>query len=167
MAEDEKPKRGILIRRPFRHGYPLLDPDPLFGSWIGRLFEGWPPMPRWAQMTDYRNPLSDIKYSNTGLTAEIEVPGVKPEDIDITVTDSALEIIAKRDEAKEESKKGEVNYRYERTHVGFQRSFPLYGEVNLETAVANYENGILKLELSYVKPLNEEPETKKIPVKGH
>ncbi len=77
----------------------------------------------------------DDKYEN--LQINIDLPGVKKEDISFMLTDASFYIRAT---------KGEVTY------VG---AYPLCGPVNPEKAVANYSNGVLKVTVPYKEPLEK------------
>ena len=90
------------------------------------------------------------------LFVECELPGVKIEDIDITLTDSTLTI------------KGELNpedgkhFRSERASGPFQRVVNLYSEVERDNISATLKDGILEIAL----PKAEEVKPKKIAIEA-
>jgi len=73
------------------------------------------------------------------------LPGVKPEDVEITVHGETLTIRAQS--KAEEEKKGEQWHLRERRFGSFQRSVTLATPVNSDQAQAHYEHGVLTLTL--------------------
>ncbi len=90
-------------------------------------------------------PAVDIFEEPDHLRIVAEVPGVKPEDVKITVEDNVLTIKGTKEQVAEE--KAEKVHRYERTYGAFERTFTLPGTVNPEAIKATYENGVLTLAL--------------------
>ena len=86
-------------------------------------------------------------------------PGVKPEELEITVTDNVLTI---KGEMKEDKEIKEENYHLrERRFGGFMRSVTLPAPVNADKIEAVHENGVITLTL----PKSETVKPKKIEVK--
>lgn len=97
------------------------------------------------------------------LTAEL--PGIEPEDLDISVHENTLVLryAAKEDEQKkEEEEEGEAYHRRECVHASFSRSWRLPFEVDGDKAEAKLQNGILKLLL----PRSEASKPKKVQIKA-
>lgn len=88
-------------------------------------------------------PVVDIFEEAEGLRIVAEIPGVKPQDVKITVEDNVLTIKGTKEQVAEE--KAEKVHRYERTYGAFERTFTLPGTVNPEAIKANYEHGLLTL----------------------
>jgi len=104
-------------------------------------------------------PAVDIVERDADYVVKIEVPGVKKEDIKITVADDVLTI---RGEKKQEKESKEKNYhRVERAYGSFQRSFTLPSFVQSDKIKASYDNGVLTIAL----PKVEEAKPKEIEVK--
>ena len=94
------------------------------------------------------------------LVIRAAVPGFKPEDIHISVSDNLLSV---RGEHKEEEKvKREDYYRHELLAGSFHREISLPVPVNADKAEATFENGILTLRL----PKTEQAKARKIAIKG-
>jgi len=101
----------------------------------------------------------DMYQTEKDLVVQVPLPGVKPEDVDISVTGDVLTIKAER---KEEHKVEEADYFYRESRYGsFSRSVSLPVDVDADKAEANFENGMLTLTL----PKAEVARAKKIPVK--
>ncbi len=109
------------------------------------LFSGW-------------TPALDLVEEKDNLVAKVELPGVKKEEIEISVHDGVLTISGER-KSEEEVKEGE-SVRSERYFGRFQRSFSLPKPVAVEKAKANYKDGILTVTL----PKTEEAKPKQIAV---
>jgi HSP20 family protein len=87
----------------------------------------------------------DVYETNDDVVVKASLPGVKPDDIDISVTGQLLTLKA---EAREEHEdKGRNWYRRERSTGTYLRQFTLPTEVDAEKAQANFEHGVLELRL--------------------
>jgi HSP20 family protein len=110
----------------------------------GQLFTGW-------------SPALDLYQSNDNVTAVVELPGMRKEDIDISLHDGTLTISG---ESKRESSNGEKAERTERYIGAFRRSIALPTRVDASKVSATYQDGILKVTL----PKAEEFKPKQIQV---
>lgn len=89
-----------------------------------------------------KNMRLNIKETDLNYEFEVELPGVKRDDITVTYTDDVLTIsVKKEEEVNEETSK---YIRKERKFGSFSRSFSL-PNVNSELITANYQNGLLKI----------------------
>jgi HSP20 family protein len=87
----------------------------------------------------------DVFETENEFVVKASLPGVKPEDVQITVQGDTVTI---RGESKaEEEKKGEQWHLRERRFGAFQRSVSLGTPVNADKAQAQYDNGVLTLTL--------------------
>jgi len=101
----------------------------------------------------------DVYETDQDVVVKSSVPGVKPEDIDITITGDTLTI---KGETKAEEKVEKANYiRQERRYGAFSRSVTLPTSIVAEQAKAEFDNGVLTLTL----PKAEEVKPKSIKVK--
>jgi HSP20 family protein len=90
-------------------------------------------------------PAVDVYENGEKVVLKLDVPGIKEEDLDIRVENQTLSV---RGERKFESEEKEENFhRIERRYGSFYRSFSLPTSVDTENVQANYEAGVLKLEL--------------------
>lgn len=102
----------------------------------------------------------DMYETDQDVIVKSSVPGVKPEDIDITITGDTLTI---KGETKTEEKVEKANYiRQERRYGAFSRSVTLPTSIVAEQAKAEFDNGVLTLTL----PKAEEVKPKTIKVKA-
>ena len=91
------------------------------------------------------SPTVDISETENQYEVNAEIPGLKKEDIKLSVEDNVLTLSGERKVEKETDKK---NYhRIERAYGKFERSFRLPKEVDAENIKANYKNGVLTVQL--------------------
>jgi len=101
----------------------------------------------------------DIFEEKDNVIVKAELPGMKKEDIDITVTDHTMRISG---EKKREEKVEKKDYYWEeRSYGSFTRSFQLPSEVQTEKAEAKFKDGILEIRI----PKTEEARRKEKKVK--
>ena len=103
-------------------------------------------------------PLMDVVETKDGISLKVEVPGIKQEDINISLADNTLTV---KGERKHESEVREEDYtRFERSYGTFQRSMALPPTVDTERVKAIYKDGVLEIQL----PKKEEARPKAIKV---
>ena len=90
-------------------------------------------------------PAVDVYENGEKVVLKLDVPGIKEEDLDIRVENQTLTVRGERKFEKEE--KEENFHRIERRYGSFFRSFSLPTTVDTENVQANYNAGVLKLEL--------------------
>lgn len=106
-------------------------------------------------------PAVDIEELENGYLLTADVPGIAPEDIDVSVEDRVLTLRGERkQEVREEKKNG--YRRTERSWGRFQRSFVLPQGVNVDGVEAHVEHGQLYVRIP--KPVAALP--KKVQVKA-
>jgi HSP20 family protein len=91
-----------------------------------------------------------LSATENTVTLRAEMPGVKPEDIDITVIDDALTLkVQIRDDIVE---KNEVSERITRRSQSFSRTLPLPCRIVTDDVKATFRDGILEVVLPKCKP---------------
>ncbi len=91
-------------------------------------------------------PPVDIYEDEHKIVLKLEVPGMKQEDLDVRIENNTLTVKGERKFEKEE--KEENFHRIERRYGSFFRAFTLPTTVDTENVKANYDSGVLKLELN-------------------
>jgi HSP20 family protein len=130
---------------PFRRRGGFWDPlsemnrmvDDMFGSLMRR-----PGGQRMQQITEWA-PAIDVVTKDGDLVVRAELPGVKQEDVDITLQDNVLTISGERKAEQEEERGG--YYVRERRYGSFSRSLTLPEGVDESKIHARYENGVLEV----------------------
>lgn len=91
----------------------------------------------------------DVDVADTGdeIVVVADVPGFEADDIDVSVTDRQLRISAERSTETEEADEETHYYRRERSQQALSRTVSLPADVEEHEASANYENGVLTVEL--------------------
>jgi HSP20 family protein len=128
---------------------------------VDRLFEDTLTMPtrRLLPLVDFGLDL-DLSEDENGFLVQAAIPGVKPEDLDVSVANDVLTI---RAEVKEDEEIKRKQYHLRERRVGtFTRSIRLSAPVDAEHVEATYENGVLTLNI----PKAEEVRPRKISIKA-
>lgn len=113
---------------------------------------------------DHQQPTSwglalDVIEKEDEFLVKASVPGINPDDLDITFTDNILTI---KGETKSEEEKNEGAYHLrERRYGSFSRSITLGSKITADKIQADYDNGVLTLHL----PKAEEVKPKRISIK--
>jgi HSP20 family protein len=103
-------------------------------------------------------PAVDISENENSLYVDVEIPGMKKEDIKVSLEHNVLSL---RGEKKHEKEVKDENYhRWERSYGSFARSFELPIPVQADKIKASYKSGVLHIEL----PKAEEVKPKEIPI---
>ncbi len=106
-------------------------------------------------------PLVDIRDEGDYYVIEVDLPGVRKEDIQLYVSPEGIEIKAVRKGIKEE--KGEGWIRRERVYVGYQRFIPLPPDADPEKIDAEYRDGVLIIRIG--KKEEVKARRKRIPIR--
>ena len=107
-------------------------------------------------------PAVDVYEDEHKVTLKLEIPGVSQEDVDIRLENNTLTVSGERKFEKEE--KEENFHRIERRYGSFARSFTLPNTLDTENVQANFENGVLKIELA--KRAEAKPKQIKVNIGG-
>ena len=109
--------------------------------------------------TDENTPI-DMYNTDKEVVVKAALPGVKPEKVDVSITDDTLTI---KGETKAEEKIEREDYLYREHRYGaFCRSVALPSRLKTEKAEASFENGILTLTI----PKSAEAKPKQLKVKA-
>jgi HSP20 family protein len=121
--------------------------DPFFG-----LRSDWGEQVNWGLALD-------VAETEDNFVVKASLPGIKPDDLDITYNNNTLTI---KGQVQEEKDSEERHYHLrERRYGSFTRSITLPGSVKADAIEANYDSGVLTLTL----PKVEEAKPRRIAVK--
>ena len=104
-------------------------------------------------------PALDISERKDAYLVTVELPGLKPEDLDITMEDGLLTIQGERHFANDSSE--QKFHRVERRYGAFRRSITLPAHVMAEGIEASFEDGVLQI----LVPKAEEAKAKRVQVR--
>jgi len=94
-------------------------------------------------------PPVDVLEQEDGIRILAELPGVKPEDVKLSLEGNVLTIHGTKQQLAEE--RTERVHRYERSYGAFERTFTLPATVDAAHIKAGYENGVLTVTLPKVE----------------
>ena len=124
--------------------------DEIVGRWFGDHGTAWP--------SGGFNVPTDVFHTDDRLIIRMELPGVDPDDVDVTIQENVLLI------------NGSRKFPFDADKVRFVRRGTFYGDftqkvalgkgLNVEGIGANYENGVLEVTIPYA----EEVQPKKISI---
>jgi HSP20 family protein len=99
------------------------------------------------------SPSIDIRETDEEVRVEAELPGMDPEDIDVSYTGNTLTISGEKRTEKEQ--KNERYFRKERAYGSFRRSISLPGAIQEEEIAASFQHGVLQVNLPKDKTARE------------
>jgi HSP20 family protein len=149
----------IRYQSPELASWPALDRWANLRDELDSLFEMplWSGFGRQSQLFSAWTPALDVYQNNDNVVAMIELPGMKKEEIEISLHDGMLTISGER---KSESAQGDRADRSERLIGKFRRSITLPTRIDANNVSASYKDGILTVTL----PKAEEAKPKQIQV---
>jgi HSP20 family protein len=106
--------------------------------------------PRTSAADIVRQPLVDLADNGKEYVVKAELPGISKEDLNIEVSENAIDISAESKEEKKEEWKGYI--RRERRYASFFRSIPLPEDVLPDKANAELKEGVLTVTLPKASP---------------
>lgn len=133
----------------------------LLGNDFDRVFEGFFRPMRWVEEATSENfvPAMDIKERENEYVVRTDLPGVRKEDINVTLENGVLTITAERRD-EDVQKEGEREIRREARYGRYTRSLRLGTQIDEKGVKAKHRDGVLELTL----PKAEQVKPRKISV---
>ncbi len=127
---------------------------------MNRLWRGFGGLPTYREGSEDWNILIDVIQKDDDVVVKASLPGIKSEDVDVSVEDNVLTLRARRgSEAEEEN----TAYLIQERPIGsFYRALRLPDKVDTEKIDCTYENGVLTITM----PKAAEKKKKQIKVKA-
>jgi HSP20 family protein len=151
ITVQKKPEAPATVARrewdPFRVMRDMLRSDP---------FQEMRPF--WLAETTAYLPAFEVKENKEAYVFKADLPGVKEQDLEVSVTGNRLSVTGKRDQEKET--KEDTYYTYERSYGTFTRTFSLPDGADTAHVRAELKSG----ELTVVVPKTLEAVAKRVPV---
>ena len=144
-----------------RRGFydPVSEMNRVFDNMLGGLVRRSGGQQR-AEVTEWA-PAIDVVTEDGDLVIKAELPGVKQEDVDITLQDNVLTVSGQRKAEQEEERGG--YYVRERQYGSFSRSLTVPEGVDESKIHARYENGVLEVTVEGAAQVQE---PKRIQIEG-
>ena len=92
----------------------------------------------------------DLLDREDTLTARVEIPGINPEDLKISVSNDRLTISGEKSEVRRDDSR--YYYRVERRFGSFSRTIRLPWNVEIDKIEATYKKGVLDIVMPKSKP---------------
>lgn len=145
---------------------------------IARRFAEWDPFERMRELMQWDpfqdlpqrwlggagpeiyTPTFDVREEKEAFVFKADLPGIKEEDVDLSITGNRLTVSGKREEENVDER--ESYYCRERSYGSFTRTFTLPDSVDADQIQASMQDGVLSLRL----PKSPEAQPKKIALKA-
>ncbi|MFA9459459.1 Hsp20/alpha crystallin family protein [Thiohalorhabdus sp. Cl-TMA] len=151
MAEGQQQGQQEVQRVPSRGMTPFDEMERMFEElmprgWMRPFRGGWP---RLGEMEAFegRWPRVDVQDQESEILVRAELPGVKKDDLDVSLSEHTVTIKATSRREEEEGEREGEYYRREISTGAFSRTVALPSEVDSDNAKAKFEDGILELTL--------------------
>jgi HSP20 family protein len=100
----------------------------------------------------------DVKETKEGFLFKADLPGLREEDVEISLTGNRLTVSGKRE--VEAAQEGETHFMRERTSGAFRRTFTLPETADADKITASMKDGVLTLAL----PKRSESQPRRVPI---
>jgi HSP20 family protein len=116
--------------------------------------------PDWRGLGNNWVPAVDVVETENEYFFKAEMPGMKKDDVKISILDNVLTLTGEKKTVEEKTDKEKKYHRVERSYGTFQRSFALSSPIKADKISATYKDGILEIQV----PKTEEAKPKEIDI---
>ena len=102
------------------------------------------------RVADFFAPSAEAAATEECYEIDMELPGVKPEDVDVSVHDNAITVRGEKRSQRQE--KGRTYFFSEREYGAFQRSFRLPADADATNVTADFSDGVLSISIPKAGP---------------
>lgn len=102
------------------------------------------------RVADFFAPNAEAAATDDFYEIDMELPGVKAEDVDVSVHDNSITI--KGEKRSQRQEKGRTYFFSEREYGAFQRSFRLPADVDAKNVTADFGEGVLSIRIPKAGP---------------
>lgn len=117
---------------------------------------------RMAGMDLLRAPNADVMENKDEIRVMLELPGMRPEDVDVNLENNILTISGEKKEEREQKDQDSRWHLSERRYGQFSRSFVLPRDVEQDRIEANFEHGVLTVRI----PKSEKAKPRRIEIRA-
>lgn len=146
-----KRQPNTMSRSPFAN----LLPRSLFGDFFDQYLTDAN-----GDLTQLMNVSMDVAETDQAFEVKVDLPGIKPEEVDIQIDNNTLTIRGQRSEESEEKDEKKHFHRVERYSGSFSRSVVLPASINEDETAAEFRDGVLKI----IVPKTEDAKPRKIKI---
>jgi HSP20 family protein len=148
VVKPPKQELGKGVQTPLFRGRSLFHLNPFslmrqFTDELDRLFNQAPAVRTEGAENWAWSPVIEVKEKGGKLLLSAEIPGVRKEDVKVTIDNGMLRVEGEKKEEKEEKRDG--YYHSERSYGTFYRSIQLPEGAKAEQATARFNNGVLEV----------------------
>ena len=126
--------------------------DKGFDRLVHEFFGNWFNLPMATDRADFKaiEPKIEISETDKEMTITAEVPGIAAKDMEIEISnDGYLTISGEKKSERQENNKG--SYFSEISYGSFKRTIPLPLDLQYDTAIADFENGMVRVSIPKTK----------------
>ncbi|HUN55012.1 MAG TPA: Hsp20/alpha crystallin family protein [Smithella sp.] len=152
-------EKGAQLLPVTRHAFPRWDLSPWFDESYLMPFGSMRPFFSMTTEMEDIMPNVDIFEDKGELVMKADLPGIKKDDVEVTLTDGSIRISGERKHEDEVKKKD--YYKWERSYGSFSRSFILPAEVDTSKIKTTFKDGVLEIRM----PKSEKAKSKEVKVK--
>jgi HSP20 family protein len=120
--------------------------------------------PREAAPSALAAPRMDVAESDAGLTIKVELPGIDPKNVDLSIADGVLTLKAEQSKEREEKDEAKRYHLVERSHGAYMRRLALPFDPDEDKMSATFANGLLTIDVP--RSGDAMQKTRKIPVRS-
>ncbi len=113
-------------------------------GWLPGMFEPWSSLRN--RIADWFAPASEASTTDEAYEIDLELPGVAPDDIHVSVEGNNL--VVKGEKQSERTGEGRSYYFTEREYGSFQRTFRLPADADTDKISADTKNGVLTVRIA-------------------
>ena len=147
MDTKQMSKTPVATRQSTDFTDQLIEPFTQLRSEVDRLFESFPfRLPSLKLGRFATAPALEMSETNKAYKITAELPGIDPDEVEVTFDDGILRIAGEKKEEREENERG---YRLsERSYGAFERAVSLPSNANPDKIDANFKNGVLSITIA-------------------
>jgi HSP20 family protein len=143
--QETRPQTALARSQPRDFTDQLIEPFTQLRTEVDRLFEGFPfrmPSLNWRGLA-FAVPAIDMSETKKAYKITAELPGLDPDEVEVTVDQGILRIAGEKKEERDEEEQG---YRLsERSYGAFERALTLPTAADPNKISAKFKNGVLTI----------------------
>jgi HSP20 family protein len=147
METHETTRTDVAKRQPADFTDQLIEPFNQLRTEVDRLFESFPfrlPTLKFGRFA--ATPALDMTETDQAYKISVELPGIDPNDVEVTFDDGLLRITGEKKDEREANERG--FHLSERSYGAFERAIALPSAANPEKIDAKFRNGLLTVTIA-------------------